>query len=138
MYELQRVMNSLQLLILAAVFATTLGVPSKRQSSNDCLFEYVTQPSNAATFNTCNPFIPADSSFTLECSILVRDTREGELTINWIYRGAVTEILSSRTTATSPGATISSNITVSTIYTYTYVRTRVCTYAGYNYMQSSI
>lgn len=112
MYELQGVLNCL---LLAAVLTTGLGVPIKRQSSNNCLFQYVTQPSNVS-FDTCNPFTPDENSLTLECSILVGDSRAGELTISWIfYSGSVTETLSSTIAVTSPGTVISSNITVCTL-----------------------
>ncbi len=119
--------NCLQILVLAAVLTTTLGVPFKRQSDNNCLFQYVTQPLKT-TFNTCNPFTPAENSLTLECSILVRDSREGELTINWIYIDSrdVTNILTPTITAirTSPETIITSNITVCTqnIYSIKYIK----------------
>ncbi len=72
------------LLLLAALSSTTLGLAVKRQSDSECLFQYVLQPPRD-NFNICNPFQPAENSLTLECSILVMDSRPGELTIDWIY-----------------------------------------------------
>lgn len=102
------------ILLLAALSSTTLGLAVKRQSGSGCLFQYVLQPPKD-NFNTCNPFEPAESSLTLKCSILVWDSRPGELTIDWIYTstgGDRTETLLSNTTATSPGTIVNSTITV--------------------------
>ncbi|XP_064381968.1 uncharacterized protein LOC135330920 [Halichondria panicea] len=101
------------LLLLAALSSTTLGLAVKRQSDSECLFQYVLQPPRD-NFNICNPFQPAENSLTLECSILVMDSRPGELTIDWIYTstGDRTETLLSNTTATSLGTLVYSTITI--------------------------
>lgn len=114
---LQRMLTiSVYLLLLLATV-----VPAREKKSDECLYKFIVQPPKTI-LDVCNPFNP--SSLTLECSILVLDNRPGELTIDWFFTDAVAEIIpgSSSTFATSPGAVITSNITV-----------RVYLYSAHNY-----